>query len=287
MGCAEKDCCTKGVATGAIAFPGTNEPNTPWKLYNHLIAGIPEDVVVRDYCLGTHWSYVEADSGMGVSFTTTGGARRGYTGDLRGMSLREVAERSKSWCFEEASLGVAALNAWYSQRSLLDPLGCTYDAAVEVPDGTIRKMDAFEMYRPQISEAGGDAKVVVVGHFPHVERIEEYACLTVLERKCSQANDVPDPACEYVIPGADYLFVTGVTLINKTAPRLRDLAANATTVFVGPSVVMAPFLFRWGVDMLAGSVVADPDKARFAVKNGAGQFFGEALTMAALRNPEA
>ena len=56
MGCAEKDCCTKGAATGAIAFPGTTEPNTPWKLYNHLIAGIPEDVVVRDYCLGTHWS---------------------------------------------------------------------------------------------------------------------------------------------------------------------------------------------------------------------------------------
>lgn len=52
-------------------------------------------------------------------------------------------------------------------------------------------------------------------------------------------------------------------------------------------MIMAPFLFRWGVDMLAGSVVADPDKARFAVKNGAGQFFGEALTMAALRNPEA
>ena len=78
-----------------------------------------------------------------------------------------------------------------------------------------------------------------------------------------------------------------MTLINKTAPRLLDLAANATTVFVGPSVIMAPFLFRWGVDMLAGSVVADPDKARFAVKNGAGQFFGEALTMAALRNPEA
>ena len=76
-------------------------------------------------------------------------------------------------------------------------------------------------------------------------------------------------------PAPTTLFMTGVTLINKTAPRLLDLAANATTVFVGPSVVMAPFLFRWGVDMLAGSVVADPDKARFAVKNGAGQFFGQ------------
>lgn len=286
MGCPERDCCTKGAPAGAVAFPGTYEPNTPWKLYNHLIVGIPEEVTVRDWCLGTHWSYVEADSGMGVSFTTTGGARRRYANDFRGRPLREMAELAKSWCFEEASLGVAALNAWYSQRALLDPLGCSYDEAVEVPDGTVRKMDAFEMYRPQIA-AEGDASVVVVGHFPHVERIEEYAQLTVLERKCSQANDVPDPACEYVIPGADYLFMTGVTLINKTAPRLLDLAENVTTVMVGPSVIMAPFLFRWGVDMLAGSVVADPERARFAVKNGAGQFFGEALTMAALRNPVA
>ena len=143
------------------------------------------------------------------------------------------------------------------------------------------------MYRPQISTAGGDARVVVVGHFPHVERIEEYARLTVLERKCSQAGDVPDPACEYVIPGADYLFMTGVTIINKTAPRLLELARNATTVLVGPSVIMSSVLFEQGADALAGSVVADPEKARFAIKNGTGQFFGEALTMAALRNPEA
>ena len=70
-----------------------------------------------------------------------------------------------------------------------------------------------------------------------------------------------------------------MTFINKTAPRLLALAANARTVMVGPSVIMAPRLFDRGVDMLAGSVVADPDKTRFAVQNGAGQFFGEALSM--------
>lgn len=285
MVCSEKECCGVGEAQ-TVRLPSLGGKAAPWKLYDRLIAGIPEGVTVHDYCLGTHWSYVEAESGMGVSFTTTGGAKRSFAGDLRGLPLREVAQLAKSWCFEEASLGVAALNAWYSQRSLLDPLGCVYDAAKEVPDGTIRKMDAFEMYRPEIT-AEGDASVVVVGHFPHVERIENYARLTVLERRCSQANDVPDPACEYVIPSADYVFMTGVTLINKTAPRLLDLSAKAKTVMVGPSVVMAPFLFRWGVDMLAGSVVADPEKAAFAVKNGAGQFFGEALTMAALRAPEA
>ncbi len=142
MGCPERDCCSAGETAGT-RFPDTIGANTLWKLYNHLIAGIPEEVLVRDWCLGTHWSYVTADSGMGVSFTTSGGSRRRYADDFRGRPLREMAELAKSWCFEEASLGVAALNAWYAQRALLDPLGCTYDAAVEVPNGTIRKMDAF------------------------------------------------------------------------------------------------------------------------------------------------
>ncbi len=282
MGCAEKDCYTAFAKDDDLSFPGTEGHGTPWKFYNHLIGHVPEDVMVTDYCLGTHWSYVEATCGMGVAFTTKGGAKRRHSQDLRGMPLRSVAQLAKSWCFEEASLGVAALNAWYARPELLDPLGATYDEPVELPDGTVRKMDAFELCRPRIEARGGTANVVVVGHFPHVDRIQEYARLTVLERNCSQPLDTPDPACEYVLPQADFAFVTGVTIINKTAPRLLDLAKNATTVFVGPSVVMSPFLLDWGVEMLAGSVVADPDKARFAVKNGAGAFFGEALQMASL-----
>lgn len=261
-----------------IEFPGTYDDATPWKLYNRLIAGVPEDLVVRDYCLGTHWSFVEADCGMGVSFTCKGGAKRAYKQDLRGIPLREMAELAKSWCFEEATLGVAALNAYYARTELLDPLGAVYDEPVELPDGTVRKMDAFELYRPRI-ERSERKRVTVIGHFPHVDRIAAYADLTVLERNCTQELDTPDPACEYVLPGTDFAFVTGVTLINKTAPRILELARNATTVLVGPSVIMSPCLFEQGADALAGSVVADPEKARFAVQNGAGQFFGEALQM--------
>ena len=286
MGCPEKDCCANNPGTNTISFPGTHDHDTPWKFYNHLIGHIPDDIIVRDYCLGTHWSYIEADCGMGVSFTCKGGARRQFTNDLRGMPLREVAELAKSWCFEEASLGVAALNAYYAQKELLDPLGAVYDEPVERPDGTIRKMDAFEIFRPRI-EASKRKNVTVIGHFPHVDRITEYANLTVLERNCTQSLDTPDPACEYVLPKSDFTFVTGVTIINKTAPRLLDLTQSGTTIFVGPSVVMSPFLFDWGAEMLAGSVVADPDKVRFAVKNGAGQFFGEALQMTSITRPQA
>ena len=163
----------------AVRRPDTRDDATPWKLYNRLIEGIPEDIAVRDYCLGTHWSYVEADCGMGVSFTCKGGARRACKQDLRGTGLREMAELAKSWCFEEATLGVAALNAYYARKELLDPLGATYDEPIELPDGTVRKTDAFELYRPRI-EASERKNVTVVGHFPHVDRIAEYANLTVL-----------------------------------------------------------------------------------------------------------
>ena len=259
-----------------ISFAGTDAAAGPWALYNQMIDGIPEGVIVRDYALGVSWSYVEADSGMGVAWTARGGKKRMYRGDLRGRELREVAQLAKSWCFEEATLGIAALNAWYSQHDKLDAMGARYDEPIELPDGTRRKMDAFELHADQM-----DGKnVVMVGHFPHPERLVEYgANLTILERNVRDELDTPDPACEYVIPDADLVFYTGVTLINKTAPRLLALAQNARVVMVGPSVVMSPTLFEWGADMLAGSVVSDPEKTRFAVCNGAGAFFGEALSM--------
>ncbi len=107
----------------SICFPGTYDENSPWRLYNRLIAEIPDDISVRDYELGDRWSYVEADCGMGLAFTCCGGAPHTYASDLRGLPLKSVAELSKSWCFEEASLGVAALNAYYMQRELLDSIG--------------------------------------------------------------------------------------------------------------------------------------------------------------------
>ena len=35
----------------AVRRPDTRDDATPWKLYNRLIEGIPEDIAVRDYCL--------------------------------------------------------------------------------------------------------------------------------------------------------------------------------------------------------------------------------------------
>ncbi len=135
-------------------------------------------------------------------------------------------------------------------------------------------VDPFEALRPEI-EAAQDAHVVVVGHFPHVEDISEYAKLTVLERNCRNDCDTPDPACEYVMCDADYAFITGVTLINKTAPRLLELSKNAKTILVGPSAIPSLVLFENGADIIAGRVVLDPEKAKFSCATR--ESFGNAL----------
>lgn len=263
----------------ASTTPATHRP---WRLYDRLIAGIPDEVLVRRTCLGANWSYVEAECGMGVAMTCSGGARPGCASKatLRGRSLRELAGLAKSWNFEEATLGVAALNAWYARRELLDPLDATYDDEGEQPDGHERRADAFAQYAAKMA----GRNVCVVGHFPHVERIarERGGRLTVLERNCTADIDTPDPACEYVIPEQDYLFMTGVTLTNKTMPRLLALArmsGRTHTVLVGPSVVPAAWMFDEGVECLAGSVVADPEGVRDRVERGAGMLFGDALLM--------
>lgn len=267
-------------ADGASATPADRPWGNRWRIYDRLIAGIPEDILVTRVCLGSAWTYVEAECGMGVSMTCRGGMRGTGRANPVGQPLRQLASLSKSWNFEQATLGIASLNAWYSRRELLDPMGATYDDEGECPDGHERAADAFAVYARQMP----GKKVCVIGHFPHVERIarERGGILTVLERNCTSSLDTPDPACEYLIPEQDYLFMTGVTFTNKTATRLLELArmsGKTHTVLVGPSVIPAACMFDEGVECLAGSVVADPEKVRALVESGAGQLFGEGLLM--------
>ncbi len=260
--------------------PAAPATHNPWRLYDALIDGIPDDVAVTRLCLGAAWTYVESESGMGVAMTCTGGGAPTTESPLVGRPLREVAGLAKSWNWGEATLGVAALNAWYARRELLDPLGATYDDEGAQPLDHERAADAFAVYASKMP----GKRVCVVGHFPHVERIarERGGVLTVLERTCTSDIDTPDPACEYLVPEQDYLFMTGVTLTNKTQPRLLELArlgGCTHTVLVGPSVVPAALMFDEGVEGLAGSVVADPDAVRALVERGRGQLFGDALLM--------
>lgn len=53
--------------------------------------------------------------------------------------------------------------------------------------------------------------------------------------------------CEY-IPEQAYVFMTGVTLINKTMPRLLQLSCGAKVILIGPQrPPLPPILSTGGV----------------------------------------
>ena len=90
---------------------------------------------------------------------------------------------------------------------------------------------------------------------------------------------VPPERAHEVIPKADYVIITGTTLINDTLEGLLELVKpNAKVIVVGPTVSMMPEAFyRRNVTYVGGIKVTDPDKLLDIIgEAGSGyHFFGK------------
>jgi hypothetical protein len=227
-----------------------------WTIYDRLLDELPESGTAAACLVGRTWTLVRSDGvGMAKSFRDPGQART-LKSPIAGTSRRELAAYLKSWNLFEASLGLAALNSFFNEPGRVESwLGRSSD---EVASGPV-----FAKMAPELE----GKKVAVVGHFPDLGHLAERCELTILERN-PQEGDLPDFAAEYVLPGQDFVFVTGTALVNKTLSRLLELAAGARVVLVGPSVPLTPLWFDWGVDVLAGTVVTDPARAWEATQEG-------------------
>jgi uncharacterized protein (DUF4213/DUF364 family) len=127
------------------------------------------------------------------------------------------------------------------------------------------------------------ATVIVVGQYPGLDDLWSARTYTCLERRAF-AGAVPDSAAEYLLPRADWVFVTASAIANKTLPRLLELSRQATVVLMGPSL---PWLEEWadfGVDFLAGVVVRDQTRLWQVVAEGGGtRIFADAVEYRLLR----
>ena len=192
----------------------------PWEIYDALLDGLPDDVVVRTAGQGPRWSRVlNSAGGVGTAWTMDVRSRPALSGDgpLDGRPLRDVGALAKSWNLAEASIGQAAINSWYSREQTAADNG-------------------FEPTCAGAALAGAG----------------EYICL---ERNL-QPGDWPDSACEYVLPECDLVFISSSSFVNKTAPRLIELSRQAHTVLVGPSTPLNPVLLDYGVDTITGFIAA-------------------------------
>jgi len=216
-----------------------------WDIYDRLVDGIAPEARASACLVGSTWTVVESD-GMGLAMTYRAGAHDGNPpSTLAGRPLRELAAYVKSWDLRQASLGMAAINAFYNAPERLRTW-------VSRPLEQLRSAGAFSSMLAQVE----GRKVAVIGHFPGLEAMAARCDLSIFERE-PRDGDLPDFAAEYVLPQQDFVFITGTTLTNKTLPRLLTLSSAAKVSLVGPTVPLVPWWFEEGIDMLSGSVVID------------------------------
>mgnify|MGYP001480331144 CR=1 FL=1 len=234
-----------------------------WRMYDELIEGIPGNVAAEDVLVGRCWTLVNGPDSAGLAMTSDQpGPGKTWSGGYGGATLRDVAALCRSWDFLEATIGMAAVNAWYNAPSRLRALGVL--PPDDEADNRVRR-DAFKSFAPRLA----GKNVTVVGHFPYLERtLAPFCRLTILERR-PQDGDMPDTACEYILPQQDFVFMTGVTFLNKTLPRLLQIVGGTVPVcMVGPTVPMAPAMFGYGIDDLDGFCATDRDALKTYVGAG-------------------
>lgn len=213
------------------------------KILSRLISSIKEDYRIHQIFTGVHWTAVVTKyCGLSSTFQDPPPHRTVKdVGSLTKKSALELAKYAKSNIQLEASIGMAALN------SLLD-----------VDEKQCIELNAFD----ELAEKGKGKKIAIVGHFPFIPKLRKLArTLWVLEMNL-RPGDLPAEKAEEILPQADVIGITGTAFINHTVDELLGLCKKESWVMmVGGTTPLSPILFDYGVDMIAGSKVIDPQKA--------------------------
>ena len=216
------------------------------KIIEDIISTIEEsarDILVREVRIGPFWTGVWSKYG-GLASTTfthepTMPSPIKEAGNLTQKSVLELCNYANSDCLLQASVGMAAINS-----------------ALEVNLNKCQNINAAEV----LYEKGKNKKIVIVGHFPFVNKLRELAKeLWVVERK-PQSGDIPASEAKRVIPQADVIAITGTALINGTMGELLSWCPKESIVMVlGATTPLSPVWFDYGVDLISGTRVTDPE----------------------------
>jgi uncharacterized protein (DUF4213/DUF364 family) len=204
--------------------------------------------------IGPFWTAVwSRRCGLG-STTGLGEHEHGATfvqeaGSLAGRSALELARLAHSESPLEAGIGLAAINSLL----LVDEAGCV-------------ELNAGEL----LVERGRDKKVALIGHFPFVPALREAAARLWVTELRPQPGDVGATEAEASVSQADIVAITGSAFINHTIEHLLGLCPpNSFVVVLGPTTPLSPVLFAYGVDVVSGTLVVEPELALRCLSEGA------------------
>jgi uncharacterized protein (DUF4213/DUF364 family) len=226
------------------------------RLIDELLATLPEGRVAQ-VNIGLHWTavVVEVDDQQrcGLASTLHNDHQHGVpdvpqAGELESLSALDLAAFIRGDQSTLASVGAAAVNALLPQS----------------PEAWV-DLNAEEV----IAEQGLGKKVALIGHFPFVGRLRpRVGELTVIELD-PRPGDLPESAAQEVLPSADVVAITSMTILNHTLDDLLELCSpTAYVIMLGPSTPLSPIMFDYGVHHLCGSVVTALDPVLRTVRQG-------------------
>ncbi|MDX1812846.1 MAG: DUF364 domain-containing protein, partial [Gammaproteobacteria bacterium] len=182
------------------------------------------DAVIEDFAIGLTWTYCRsANSGLCMTSEVRDRAFD-WPGNIKGQPVSQLANMITDWHGMKSSMALAAINSVVNARMpdnymMLEPEADSANLAV------------FHYFLPFIK----NKNCVVIGRYPGLDQLQQKYGLKIIELNPG-ANDLPAPAAEYVLPRAEWVFMTGSSIANKTFPRLMELSKNANVVLMGPSV---------------------------------------------------
>ncbi len=169
-------------------------------------------------------------------------------GHLTELTAGELAQYAFSEESVSASIGMASIN------SLID-----------IDETQCQELNAFDI----AAEKGKGRNIGVVGHFPFVPKLREVANqLWVIEKRL-RPGDLPAEDAAKILPQCDVVCLTGTSFINHTIEELLALCSNAFIILTGPTSPMTPLLFDFGIDVICGTKVTDPQLVARYITQGA------------------
>ena len=210
--------------------------------YDILINGMNAGLTVTRIVRSVAWIGAELSNGsFGIAMNTECGSIERSFETLVGLDAKTAAQAVRSWNFDEASEGMAVINAYYNSPERMNKLGLNVEYSRSCTAG--------------IDTEG--KTIALIGHLKlRKEELQGAKQVYIIERD-PREGDYPDSACEYILPECDIVIITGSAAINKTMPRLIELSKNAVTIVIGPSVPMCPELTELGIDRLSGMITTD------------------------------
>ena len=223
------------------------------KVLEAILQCVKDDFPIRQLLVGVHWTAVMSRScGLASTLCEPPPHHDNQVrdvGQLHQKSAKGLAQYIFSDRLLEASLGMAAINS-----------------LIEVDESQCEPLNAFDI----IVEEGKGKAIGIIGHFPFISDLKKIAGKLWVFEKRLQEGDLPEEEMKHLLPGCDVVAISGTTLINHTFENiLKSCRGDAFKVMLGASTPMIPLLFDYGIDVLSGSRVIDPDLVFRCVSQGA------------------